>query len=81
MCLATPGRILRISNEDPKFPVAWVDFGAVTKPAQLLYLPEAEVGDYVIVQAGFAMRRLDEAEAREAIRAAQELAAAGPARA
>ena len=78
MCLATPGRIVRISMDDPKFPVASVDFGSVTKTAQLVYVPEAQVGDYVIVQAGFAIRRVDEAEAQEAIRYAQELAATDP---
>jgi hydrogenase expression/formation protein HypC len=64
--------------DDPKFPVASVDFGSVTKTAQLVYVPEAQVGDYVIVQAGFAIRRVDEAEAQEAIRYAQELAATDP---
>ncbi|MFZ0700041.1 MAG: HypC/HybG/HupF family hydrogenase formation chaperone [Thermoplasmata archaeon] len=79
MCLATPGRIVRISREDPLLPVASVDFGPVTKSAQLVYLPEAEVGDYVIVQAGFAMRRVSAVEAEEAIRCARELASMDPA--
>ncbi|EQD63550.1 protein belonging to Hydrogenase expression/formation protein, HupF/HypC [mine drainage metagenome] len=78
MCLATPGRIVGISLEDPKFPVASVDFGPVTKSAQLVYLPEAQVGDYVIVQAGFAMRRVGAIEAEEAIRCARELASLDP---
>ncbi len=75
MCLATPGRIVSISASDPQFPVAQVDFGPMTKSAQLIYVPEARVGDYVIVQAGFAIRRLSEAEALESLRAAEELAA------
>ncbi|MGD0719043.1 MAG: HypC/HybG/HupF family hydrogenase formation chaperone [Thermoplasmata archaeon] len=75
MCLATPGRIVSISASDPQFPVAQVDFGPTTKPAQLIYVPEARVGDYVIVQAGFAIRRLSEAEAQETLRYTQELAA------
>jgi hydrogenase expression/formation protein HypC len=75
MCLATPGRIVRISAADARFPVAEVDYGHVTKTAQLLYVPEAGVGDYVIVQAGFAIRRLSPAEAEESLRAATELAA------
>lgn len=77
MCLATPGRIVEISMEDPQFPRATVDFGTVRRPAQLLYVPEAQVGDYVIVQAGFAVRRVGEAEAKEAIEAARAYAAAG----
>lgn len=40
-----------------------VDFGGVLKQASLAYVPEAQVGDYVIVHAGFAISRLDEEEA------------------
>ncbi len=79
MCLATPGRIVSIAADDPRFPVASVQFGPLTKAAQLVYVPEAQVGDYVIVQAGFAIRRVSEAEAQEAIRYARELAATDPA--
>lgn len=77
MCLTAPGRIVTITHEDPQFPVARVDFGTVTRTAQLLYVPEARVGDYVIVQAGFAIRRVEEAEALEAIRASEAYRAAG----
>lgn len=74
MCLATPGRIVSIASADPAFPVATVDFGAVTRSAQLIYVPEAKVGDYIIVQAGFAVRRVEETEALAAIRAASAMA-------
>jgi hydrogenase expression/formation protein HypC len=74
MCLATPGRIVRVSASDPQFPVAEVEFGSVTKTAQLVYVPDAQVGDYVIVQAGFAIRRLSEAEAEETFRYTEQLA-------
>ncbi|HEV2166282.1 MAG TPA: HypC/HybG/HupF family hydrogenase formation chaperone [Thermoplasmata archaeon] len=73
MCLATPGRIIGISETAPGFPVAQVDYGPVQRSAQLIYVPEARVGDYVIVQAGFAIRRLSEAEAREALELAHEV--------
>lgn len=66
MCLAIPGRIVAIEG-DPTAPVAEVDYDGVRRRAQLIYLPEARVGDYVLVQAGFAVRRLSEPEAREAI--------------
>jgi len=66
MCLAVPGRIVAISA-DPTSPVAEVDYDGVRRSAQLLYLPEARVGDYILVQAGFAVRRLSDDEAREAI--------------
>ncbi len=76
MCLTTPGRIVRISDQDGPFAVAEVDFGPVVRKAQLAYVPEARVGDYVIVQAGFAIRRLSETEAREALETAVELSGA-----
>ena len=66
MCLAIPGRIVAISA-DPVAPIAEVDYDGVRRRAQLLYLPDARVGDYILVQAGFAIRRLTEEEAREAL--------------
>ncbi|MCR4415598.1 MAG: HypC/HybG/HupF family hydrogenase formation chaperone [Thermoguttaceae bacterium] len=45
--------------------MAKVDFGGIVKEACLAYVPEAQVGDYVIVHVGFAISRVDEAEARQ----------------
>jgi len=45
-----------------------VDFGGVTREVCLAYVPEAQVGDYVIVHVGFAISRLDEEEAQETLR-------------
>lgn len=67
MCLAIPGRIVSVERSDPMQPVATVDFEGRLKTASLLYVPEADVGDYVIVQSGFAIRRVEEAEALEAL--------------
>ncbi|HEV8049944.1 MAG TPA: HypC/HybG/HupF family hydrogenase formation chaperone [Thermoplasmata archaeon] len=75
MCLASPGRIVEVTADDPQFPVAVVDFGPVVKTASLVYVPDARVGDYVIVQAGFAIRRLDAAEAEETLRMTREFVA------
>jgi hydrogenase expression/formation protein HypC len=44
-----------------------VDFGGVRKEACLAYLPDIEVGDYVIVHVGFAIAKVDEAEARKTL--------------
>ena len=66
MCLAIPGRIVALRS-DAVSPVAEVDYDGLRRTAQLLYLPEARVGDWVLVQAGFAVRRLTDAEAREAL--------------
>ncbi len=42
-----------------------IDFGGIQKEASLAYVPEAQVGDYVIVHVGFAISRLDEEEANQ----------------
>lgn len=69
MCLAVPGQILSIEQaEDPLLRSGRVDFGGVVKVVNLAYVPEAEVGDYVIVHAGFAISRLDEAEAQAVLK-------------
>ena len=63
MCLAVPGRILSVSGTDPLMRVGRVDFGGVVKAINLAYVPEAEVGDHVLVHVGFAITVIDEAEA------------------
>ena len=64
MCLAVPGKILAISGEH-EFRTGSISFGGITKQASLAYVPEAKVGDYVIVHVGFAISVLDEAEAMQ----------------
>jgi len=66
MCLTIPGRILRLVAEEPDARVAEVDFGGTRKMVNLVFLPEAAVGDYVVVHAGFATAKIPEAEALEA---------------
>jgi hydrogenase expression/formation protein HypC len=74
MCLAIPARIEAIDDRDPAYPTATVETGGAPKTVQLIYVPEATVGSYVIVQAGFAVRLVPEPEALEAIAAARALA-------
>jgi len=62
MCLAIPGKILEV-RELPDSRWGRVEFGGIAREAQLDFVPEANVGDYVIVHAGFAISRVDEAEA------------------
>ncbi len=64
MCLAVPGRILSLSGEDPLTRMGRTDFGGLLKEINLAYVPEARVGDYVLVHVGFAITIIDEAEAR-----------------
>lgn len=63
MCLAVPGKILDVNGADPIMRTGRVDFGGIVKEINLAYVPEAQVGEYVIVHAGFAISTLDEAEA------------------
>jgi hydrogenase expression/formation protein HypC len=62
MCLAIPGKILD-TEEIGGIRTARVDFGGVTRKACLDYVPEAAVGDYVLVHVGFAISKVDEQEA------------------
>jgi hydrogenase expression/formation protein HypC len=65
MCLAVPGKLMSVTGEDPFQRTGKVSFGGVMKDVSLACLPEAQVGDYVIVHVGMAISRLDEAEANE----------------
>lgn len=65
MCLAVPGRILSIDGDDPVLRAGRVDFAGIVKRVNLSYVPEASVGDYVLVHVGFAISTVDEAEARQ----------------
>ena len=63
MCLGIPGKITIVSDDATGLRQGRLDFGGITKEACLAYVPEAKVGDYVIVHAGFAISVLDEQEA------------------
>ena len=54
---------MSVSGREPLERMGRIDFGGVLKEASLAYVPDAEVGDYVIVHVGFALSRLDEEEA------------------
>ncbi len=62
MCLAVPGRIVSIEDRDGTL-MSVVDFGGIKKDVCLEYIPDAEVGQYVVVHVGFALQRLDEESA------------------
>ena len=71
MCLAIPAEIVQIEDE-----MATVKVGDSLRKTSLLLLPDgAELGDYVIVHAGFALHKVDPEEAMESLRLLQELAA------
>ncbi|MEY3205121.1 MAG: hypothetical protein RLZZ21_1452 [Planctomycetota bacterium] len=72
MCLAVPGRVESIRDENG-VRVGRVNFGGVVKDVCLAYLPDVAVGDYTIVHVGFALSRIDESSARETLRTFTEL--------
>ncbi len=62
MCLAVPGKILSTEDRDGSR-VARVQFGGIVRQVYLDFVPEAEVGDFVVVHVGFALSRVDADEA------------------
>lgn len=69
MCLAIPSTIVKIEDE-----MATIDVDGVKRKASLLLVEDAQVGDYVIVHAGFAIRKIDEEAARESLKYLREAA-------
>jgi hydrogenase expression/formation protein HypC len=65
MCLAVPGRILTIEGDDPVLRAGRVDFSGIVKRVNLSYVPEAAIGDFVLVHVGFAISVVDEEEAQK----------------
>jgi len=65
MCLAVPGKIISISGDEQITKIAKVDFAGIRKDISIAFVPEAGVGDYVIVHVGFALSVIDEKEAQE----------------
>ncbi len=78
MCLGVPARITEIRDEGP-LRMGSVDFGGVSREVCLDWVPQAGVGDHVLVHAGFAIGVIDEAEAQQTLRLLAELAAASAA--
>lgn len=63
MCLAIPGRIDSLGEDNLLGRTGVIDFGGVTREVNLAYVPEAEVGSWVLVHVGFALSVIDEEEA------------------
>jgi hydrogenase expression/formation protein HypC len=72
MCLGIPGRIVEIGPEG-LMRMGKVDFGGIVREVCLAYVPQAGVGDYVIVHVGFAISQLDEEEAHETLKLMAEM--------
>ena len=69
MCLAVPAKVI-----DRQDMMATVEISGVTRQVSLMLLPDAQVGEYVLVHAGFAIQTVDEEEARRTMELLKELA-------
>ena len=68
MCLAIPGKIIGIEDGDDLLQkVGKVSFGGIIKKVSLAYVPEAQIGNYVVVHVGFALSIIDEDEAQQTL--------------
>jgi len=74
MCLAVPGKVMESRDVGPNR-IAKVVFGGVTRQVYLDFVPEAQVGDYVLVHVGFAISKIDEEEARRTYELLEEMGA------
>ncbi len=72
MCLGVPGKVVEI-REERGTRMATVDFGGVTKDCCLAYVPEAQIGEYTVIHAGFAITMLDEDSALQTLKLFDEI--------
>jgi hydrogenase expression/formation protein HypC len=72
MCLAIPGKVVETFDK-VGMRMARVQFGGIAREVCLEYVPEAQIGDYVLVHVGFAISRIDEAEAERTYQALRDL--------
>ena len=73
MCLAVPGKITEITEAGPLRRTGRVDFSGIIKQVNLAYVPEANIGDYVIVHVGFAISLVDKTEAAKVFEYLREM--------
>jgi hydrogenase expression/formation protein HypC len=72
MCLAIPGKITEI-DEVAGLRVAKVQFGGISRQTHLDFLPDANLGDYVLVHVGFAISKVDSEEAERTLQLLTEI--------
>ena len=79
MCLAIPGKLRSMSGDDPLSRVGVVSFGGVQRDVNLAMVPEAKIGDYLLVHVGVAIGVVDEAEAKRTLEYLREMEMLGAA--
>ena len=70
MCIAAPAKVVEINREKESL---FADFGGVRQVAKINLLPDVEIGDYVLIHAGYAIEKLSEEAAKESLEAWEEL--------
>ena len=70
MCIAAPAQIVKIDREEN---VLYADFGGARQAAKMDLLPDVDVGEYVLIHAGYAIEKLSEEAAKESLEAWEEL--------
>ena len=73
MCLGVPGRVVSIDENPLGMTMGKISFSGITKDCCLAYVPEVEVGDYVVVHVGFAIAIVDEDEAERTLAYLREM--------
>jgi hydrogenase expression/formation protein HypC len=74
MCLSIPGKLIEISSQlDDTFRVGKVSFDGIVKKVSLTLVPEAKIGDYVMVHVGAAIGMVDEEEAKKTFELLKQL--------
>ncbi len=73
MCLGVPGKVISIQENPLGMTMGKVSFGGIVKEVCLAYVPDVQVGDYVIVHVGFAISKIDEEEANKVFEFLKEM--------
>ena len=73
MCLGVPGKVVTLEENPLGMTMGTVSFGGITKDVCMAYVPEVEVGNYVVVHVGFAIAIVDEEEARHTLEFLREM--------
>jgi hydrogenase expression/formation protein HypC len=73
MCLAVPGQVVEWLERNPPFSTAAVEFGGVRRQVSMECVPDADIGDYVLVHAGIAISRIDPDEAAQLLDTLRQL--------
>lgn len=73
MCLAIPGKVIELVSDAQGVRMAKTNFGGTVKQVCLEYTPDVRIGDYVLVHVGFALSKVDEAEAARTYKLLEEM--------